>query len=714
MQQPHRIIYCSSILALLTACNSGSDGLQKNTDQALFSLPNVAAKPLQRSSTPLAATSNIASTTVTEANTTNYFKLSLSAALSTDATVSYTTKEGTATEGSDYTKESKTATIPAGETSVLIGINILDDTKVESSETFSLVITNPTGGTFATGVTELTATHTILDDDSTSSTSSGLSLSSHAFKNTGSDHFVLPLQYTCDGASGGTSPTLTWSNIPSTATHLVLTMNDGSNANFTLFNIATSNSTLSEGSLSLGTMATGDNASYVVPCGSNGDTTTYTFTLYAISSALSLGASATQAQVISAANDVLVEKTTLVTQRTRRANHTSYAPTSGTTSCTEKTAHFNQYSRLHRKIECDETNNKMSIISYIGDGLKTAESKQQVQVGITSWIGRLALPTESGHSIKITPNFLTGVNNNLRCDGVETLGITVDGQTILPYYKQAGGGGNSTSCGPTDGSDYSGRDTIVLGEVDQCYGHSPNGEGYHMHGAPICLMDVHDPSKPIAYMTDGIPLYFGEGGGQITNTTHGQAVGSSVTAINYGGGLYEHLSYLPTDRDLNKCNAYDINGDGAVSGYVYYTTKDAPYAIGCYMGTAEDFGNPGADNTQYPKFTTKEGATDHREGWLGQVLGEPMKGEVISNTTGTFNGNTYNITDFTVTDTALSFLTAGNTAQVLWRVTSTSDSTTCFEFRYRKDKNNTSNDETETICSDRAVPSTTLDFTPFG
>jgi hypothetical protein len=91
-----------------------------------------------------------------------------------------------------------------------------------------------------------------------------------------------------------------------------------------------------------------------------------------------------------------------------------------------------------------------------------------------------------------------------------------------------------------------------------------------------------------------------------------------------------------------------------------------------------------------------------------------MKGEVISNTTGTFNGNTYNITDFTVTDTALSFLSAGNTAQVLWRVTSTSDSTTCFEFRYRKDKNDTSNDETETICSDRPVPSTTLDFTPFG
>jgi hypothetical protein len=68
----------------------------------------------------------------------------------------------------DYSASSGTATIPAGDTSVLIGVPILADTLAESSETFSLVVSNPTGGIFATGITELTATHTILDDDASS------------------------------------------------------------------------------------------------------------------------------------------------------------------------------------------------------------------------------------------------------------------------------------------------------------------------------------------------------------------------------------------------------------------------------------------------------------------------------------------------------------------------------------------------------------------
>jgi hypothetical protein len=236
-----------------------------------------------------------------------------------------------------------------------------------------------------------------------------------------------------------------------------------------------------------------------------------------------------------------------------------------------------------------------------------------------------------------------------------------------------------------------------------------------MHGAPVCLMDVHDPSKPIAYMSDGIPLYFGQGGGTISDTLHAQTA-SAVTTTNFGGGLYEHLDYRPADvkdgsNPLNACNAYDINKDGATSGYVYYTSKDAPYTIGCYMGeTLSSTSNPSSENT---KLVTE------RTGWSGQTLGEAMAGTIISNEMTTFNSKSYNTTDFVVTDNNLSFLEAGKTAQVLWRVLDSSDSsfsasTTCFEFRYRKDKTVTSSDETETICSERSVPTTTLDLTPFG
>ena len=111
---------------------------------------------------------NSASSTVTEGNSsnpTNFFKLAISAPLSTDASVSFTTRDGTAKAGSDYTVTSGTATIKAGETEVLIGVTILADTEVESNETFSLVISNPINGIFPSNVSEITATHTILNDD---------------------------------------------------------------------------------------------------------------------------------------------------------------------------------------------------------------------------------------------------------------------------------------------------------------------------------------------------------------------------------------------------------------------------------------------------------------------------------------------------------------------------------------------------------------------
>lgn len=623
---------------------------------------------------------------------------------------------------------------PAGSASVLSSSTVSQPTftpDVEGTYVFLLTVNDGTVDSSADTVS-ITAS---------SSNSDVLSLYSDAFKDTGSDYFNIPLNYTCDAAPtgsatvGGISPQISWLNVPDDAISLALIMhtNDsGSTPIFSVFNIATSVSTLPEGDFSVGTAATGDMTSvditaagetpYAAPCAAgSGTETLYSFTLHALSGELSLTSSATQAQVIEAAEALSLESSTLITKRIRfdadALANDDHVPTSVPSSCTEKTAHFNEYSRVFASIECDTSNNQMDIISHIASGLKTPLDEQQVQVGIERWIGRLSLPSQAGHSISIEPTFLNGVNNNLACDGVETLGITVDGQVILPYYKQ-GTSGSGSDCGPTDGDDYYDRDTIVLGEVDQCYGHAPNGEGYHMHGAPVCLMDVHNPSKPIAYMTDGIPLYYGQGGGTVITTAHGiEAANNSffVTDINYGGGLYEHLDYRPSDvidgsNPLNECNAYDINGDGATSGYVYYTSKDAPYTIGCYMGEPlADVGNPGSENTRL---------VSEREGFDGQTLGDPMEGEVILNTTATFNDKSYNMTEFIVSDESLSFLDTGDTAQMLWRVLDSSDaaydaSTTCFEFRYRKDKTITDSDETETICSEASVPTATLDFTPF-
>jgi phosphatidylethanolamine-binding protein (PEBP) family uncharacterized protein len=561
-------------------------------------------------------------------------------------------------------------------------------------------------------------------------------ITSDAFKVTGSDYLNLPLSYTCDGVNGGTSPALSWSGTSSLATHLGLTMqgvnSDGSATHqFSMFNIPSTVTALAEGDFSIGTVAEGDMTSteiaaaggiaYAAPCAAGaGLETLYVFTLYELDAALELTNSATHSDVQTALNKLSISSVPMTTKRIRfdaasLANNL-HVPENGTFSCAEKTAHFNQYSAVHSSVSCNENTNQFTVVSHIADGLKTTRADQQIQVGISSWIGRLSLPSQSGSTLRLTPSYLTEPSNNISCDGTGVLGFSVDGQVILPYYKQSNNAGVGDTCGPSDGEDYAGRDTVVLGEVDQCYGHSPNGEGYHLHGAPICLMDVHDPSKPVAYMTDGIPLYYGEAGGTIENTLHAQTA-RTVTDNNFGAGLYEHLNYSPSDvkdgsNPLNECNAYDINGDGAVSGYAYYSTKDAPYSIGCFMGEVLE------SDTKAAAANTKLLAD--RNGWTGQTVGEAIVVDVMANYAGLFNGKTYSITEVMPGSSDVpSFLTANTMAQVLWRILDSDDtsydaSTTCFEFRYRANKSITDNDETETVCSENLIRYATLDFTPFG
>ncbi len=83
---------------------------------------------------------------------------------STDITVEYTTANGTATAGSDYTAASAlTATIAAGTTEEIITITVSDDATNENDETFSITLSNPSSGISLGSNT--TFTHTINDND---------------------------------------------------------------------------------------------------------------------------------------------------------------------------------------------------------------------------------------------------------------------------------------------------------------------------------------------------------------------------------------------------------------------------------------------------------------------------------------------------------------------------------------------------------------------
>ena len=101
----------------------------------------------------------------TDSNHSNYFKLAINKALSIDVSVSYTTQDGTAIAGQDYVMTEGTATIPKGQTSTLIKVDILADNIAESEEYFQLRISNPIGIAFPEGVSEIIASHSIEDDD---------------------------------------------------------------------------------------------------------------------------------------------------------------------------------------------------------------------------------------------------------------------------------------------------------------------------------------------------------------------------------------------------------------------------------------------------------------------------------------------------------------------------------------------------------------------
>ena len=77
-------------------------------------------------------------------------------------TVVATTVAGTAAAGSDFVSKTATLTFSPGATSATFAVSIVNDTVKESTETFTVVLSSPTGGaTILTG----TGTVTIVDND---------------------------------------------------------------------------------------------------------------------------------------------------------------------------------------------------------------------------------------------------------------------------------------------------------------------------------------------------------------------------------------------------------------------------------------------------------------------------------------------------------------------------------------------------------------------
>jgi hypothetical protein len=91
------------------------------------------------------------------------FTVSLDSASSSAVTVSYSTADGTAVAGTNYTAASGTVTFPSGVTSQTILVPTLDDGVANGTTTFTVNLSNPVGATISRGQ----ATGTIIDGDKT-------------------------------------------------------------------------------------------------------------------------------------------------------------------------------------------------------------------------------------------------------------------------------------------------------------------------------------------------------------------------------------------------------------------------------------------------------------------------------------------------------------------------------------------------------------------
>src|SRR6266545_4003750 len=136
----------------------------------------------------------------------------LSNAASQPISVVYTTSDGTAVAGADYTTASGTLTFKPGETSTTFNVPLIDDNLDEPDEIINLTLSSPTNATLGAQATSI---RTILDDDpqpSVQLASASLSVSEGAGSTTiainlsaASGRTVMVTYATSDGTAGAGS-----------------------------------------------------------------------------------------------------------------------------------------------------------------------------------------------------------------------------------------------------------------------------------------------------------------------------------------------------------------------------------------------------------------------------------------------------------------------------------------------------------------------------
>jgi hypothetical protein len=220
---------------------------------------------------------------------------------------------------------------------------------------------------------------------------------------------------------------------------------------------------------------------------------------------------------------------------------------------------------------------------FNADGTTWNSTTKLVVQGAVSWVSEFTA-TLSGTVRNITgnglPNHTTGVYPIATSDPIyqyDGNGNRIAAQTIawgLPGNPQVA---SKPSCLPGgaigifltgakffNALDGSGRDAVAHEGQDSCQGHPDPSSSYHYHSLSSCVpqKDTAGQHSPlVGYVADGFGIY---------------------------GNLGESGSAL-TNADLDECHGHthSITVDGQqVTQYHYHATKEYPYTVGCFKGTA--------------------------------------------------------------------------------------------------------------------------------
>lgn len=171
--------------------------------------------------------------------------------------------------------------------------------------------------------------------------------------------------------------------------------------------------------------------------------------------------------------------------------------------------------------------------------------KHDLMNGITGTNEQVPVPAVNyAAPIKLNPVY---VNGTTTIDAA--VGVAVNGVPIYDYSAQ----------GELDVHNYDpSTDTLLLGQLDNCGGHSGRGDDYHYHAAPTCMIDamtLQGDDVIIGWGYDGYPLY-GD------NNPDGSVIANG---------------------ELDVCNSQE---DG-VYGRRYHTSQQPPYIIQCLVGEVD-------------------------------------------------------------------------------------------------------------------------------